>query len=46
MDIYQALKKDHRTAKSLFTKLLKTSMEDPARESILEKTQNHFGLAS
>ena len=37
MDIYKALKKDHRTAKLLFSKLLNTSMEDKAREDIFEK---------
>ena len=37
MDIYKVLKKDHRTAKFLFSKLLKTSMKDKAREDIFEK---------
>ncbi|GJL48840.1 MAG: hypothetical protein NPIRA01_00670 [Nitrospirales bacterium] len=35
MDIYQVLKKDHRTAKALFVKLLQTKLEDKEREDIL-----------
>jgi len=37
MDIYQVLKKDHRTAKALFAKLLQTKLEDDKREEILIK---------
>lgn len=37
MDIYQVLKKDHRTAKALFTKLLQPKLEDKEREDILIK---------
>ena len=37
MDIYQAIKKDHRTAKSLFSKLLRTSLEDQERVHVLDK---------
>jgi len=35
MDIYQVLRKDHRTAKALFVKLLQTKLEDKKREDIL-----------
>ena len=37
MDIYQAIQKDHRTAKSLFSKLLRTSLEDQERVHVLTK---------
>ena len=40
MDIYQALKKDHRIVKSLFSKLLKTSLADQSREDIFIKLKN------
>ncbi len=37
MDTYHALERDDQTVKILFSKLLKTTMEDKARRTIFNK---------